>query len=123
MLSDRTLRLTPWQRRAVAFLIRYHRGELHAANDRILTRGDGRRSLSVLLSLLRAADGLDRRQASATALVIRRSDRKLRVHCLVDGDVSEARRLLGRPRKFMLLEKTFGLKVRVRVESVLQPAR
>ena len=98
VMSDPTLRLTPWQRRAVAFLIRYHRGEVPTV-DEILHRGDGRRKLYVLLGFLRAADALDRRQVSATALIIRRTGRKLRVQCLVEGDAGEARKLLGRRKE------------------------
>jgi exopolyphosphatase/pppGpp-phosphohydrolase len=118
VMSDPTLRVTPWQRRAVAFLIRYHRGEIPAA-DEILQRGDGRRKLYMLLGFLRAADALDRRRVSATALIIRRTGHKLRVQCLVEGDAGEARKLLGRARKFTLLEQTFGVRVRVRVDSML----
>jgi len=118
VLADRTLDISPEQRRAVAFLVRYHRGPVPRA-DRILRRGDGRRKLLVLLALLRAADALDSRRVQPTALIIRRTPRKICVKCLVEGDTADAAQMLGRPRKFKLLEKTFGLRVRVRIESTL----
>ena len=120
VLVDRTLDLTPWQRRAVAFLVRYHRGPVPIdAGNGLLQRGDGRGRLLVLLAFLRAADALDSRRLPATALIIRRSERKLRVRCLVEGDAAEARRLLGGRGKFKLLEKRFGVRVRVRVEQAM----
>ena len=120
VLDDRTLRVLPAERRAVAFLVRYHRGEVPAIHeDEILERADHHRKLLVLLAFLRAADALDSRRLSATALIIRRTENKLRVQCLIEGSTCEAARLLGRPRKFRLLEKTFGLRVRVRIESAI----
>jgi exopolyphosphatase/pppGpp-phosphohydrolase len=116
VLRDRVLPLHSADRRAVAYLVRYHRGDV-ADVDGILRPGDGRRKLRILLGLLRAADALDSRHLHATALVIRRKGRKLRIQCLVDSFISEARRRFRKPDKFRLLEKELGLRIQVRVRQ------
>ena len=118
VLEDRSLDLTPWERRAVAYLVRYHRGRVPTAGEIILP-GDGRRKLRVLLALLRAADALDSRRVPAQAIIVRRKQRKLRVHCLVGEELeAAARAALGRPRKLKMLEKIFKLRVQVRIEPI-----
>jgi exopolyphosphatase/guanosine-5'-triphosphate,3'-diphosphate pyrophosphatase len=118
VLRDRTLPLTGAQRRAVAYLVRYHRGPV-ADVDGLLQPGDGRRKIRILLALLRAADALDSQHLAAQAIVIRRKGGKLRIQCLVDAPLDEARERFQRPDKFRLLEKVLGLRVQVRVRQVL----
>jgi HD domain len=118
VLRDRTLGLTASQRRAVAYLVRYHRGPVEDV-DGLLQPGDGRRKIRVLLALLRAADALDSRHLAAEAIVIRRKGGKLRIQCLVDAPLDEARERFERPDKFRLLEKVLGLGVQVRVRQAI----
>jgi exopolyphosphatase/pppGpp-phosphohydrolase len=118
VFRDRELALTARARRAVAYLVRYHRGDVDDVEG-ILRPGDGRRKLRILLGLLRVADALDSRHAAAEAIVIRHKGRKVRIQCLVDEEVDDARRRFTRPDKFKLLEKALGLRVQVRVRRSL----
>ena len=120
VMEDRALRLSAWQRRCVAYLVRYHRGKVpRSSQSEILEPGDGRRKLRILLGFLRAADGLDSRRISATAIIARRKSQRVRIKCLVSEPVEEAQHRLARPRKFRLLERTLKLSVDARVEPVL----
>lgn len=118
VFRDEALGLSPRARRAVAYLVRYHRGDVRDVAG-VLRRGDGRGKLRILLGILRVADAIDSRHASADAIVIRYKGRKLRIECLVGDDVEEARRRFARPDKFKLLEKALGLRVHVRVRQGL----
>jgi exopolyphosphatase/guanosine-5'-triphosphate,3'-diphosphate pyrophosphatase len=114
VLRDRSLRLTARARRAVAYLVRYHRGDI-ADVDGLLRSGDGRRKLRILLALLRAADALDSRNLTATSIVIRKKGRKLKIQCRVEGEIDRARERFARRSKFELLQETLGLRAQVRV--------
>ena len=119
VLRTRNLPITPQQRRAVAYLVRYHAGRIPALRqDEILQPGDGRRKLLILLALLRAADGLDSRRISSPAIIAKMRSRRLRVRCIVPRRVSRARRILHRKAKFQLLEQTLGLRVKLRVDAM-----
>jgi exopolyphosphatase/guanosine-5'-triphosphate,3'-diphosphate pyrophosphatase len=124
VLGDQSIDLSEKQRRAVAYLVRYHRGKLPDTpvdEDSILD-GDRKRlrKLRVLLGLLRAADGLDSRRTTPPTLIVKRKARKLRIRCLVvDGSLDKARRAFQRPRKFEMLRQTLGLRVAVRVDRLL----
>src|SRR5687768_3720081 len=62
LLRDESLPLTGTERRALAYLTRYHRGPVPDAGcDRILNESDDHDGLRVTLALLRAADALDSR--------------------------------------------------------------
>src|SRR5262249_3429594 len=112
---DRNLKLTPWARRAAEYLVRYHKGRVpEVGADEILCDGDRRRQAQTLLGFLRAADALDSRRAWPTALIMRNSSQKLRIRCLIDGDVEAVRQRLKGRSKFELLENRLNLRVRVR---------
>jgi exopolyphosphatase/pppGpp-phosphohydrolase len=121
VLTDSTLRLTHWQRRAVAFLVRYHRGDVPSrGQEEILIAGDGRGRLRKLLAILRAADALDSRRQSAAAIIVRlKSETLLQIRCLVEGESSDFRDRFNKRRKFALLRETLGLRVRVKVSPAL----
>jgi len=122
VLADRSLPLSPARRRAVAMLVRYHRraGGARAAARQV--PGHPPHALLVLLALLHAADGLDSRRIHVAAIVARAKGRTLYVTCLVTRNLSRARRVLTRPRKFKLLARVLGIDVRVRVERALDEA-
>ena len=118
VLADRLLPLTLPQRRAIAYLVRYHRGTVpwEMSEQQILLESDPYQKLRVLLGFLRAADGLDSRRLAARAIVIKHKSRKLRITCLVADKVAKARRRLGGANKLELLESELGLRVRLRIK-------
>ena len=118
ILRDTRLALSQRHRRATAYLVRYHRGDPTDV-DNLLQPDDPRGRMRVLLGLLRAADALDSRHLAASAIVIRLKGDRVRIECLVEGDLDEARRRFDRPGKFKLLRKTLGLRVEVRVRQAL----
>jgi hypothetical protein len=117
MVAD-TLEGSAWKRRCVAYLVRYHRGQVPpVATSEFLLAGDGRKKIKTLLGMLRAADGLDSRRVSADAIIAKRRGRKLRISCLVNNKIDDARACFQRRRKFKLLAKMVKLRVMVRVEQ------
>jgi len=118
VLADRSLPLSPRQRRAIAYLVRYHRGPVPQvlSEQQILQVGDRHQKLRILLGILRACDALDSRRLRPKAIVIRRTAKKLRITCLVRDELSKAKRRLGGSNKFALLESEFGLRVRLRIK-------
>ena len=115
--EDHVLPLSARQRRAIAYLTRYHRGAIPRAGfDGILQRGDRRKPLMKVLALLRAADALDNRQLQPPTLAIAIKGRKLSIICFVESDLNKARRVYRRRKKFRLLEELLNLKVEVDVQ-------
>ena len=119
--DDHTLPISTRQRRAIAYLTRYHRGAVpRAGYDGILCRGDRRKPLMRVLALLRAADALDNRQLHPPTIAIAFKDakagRKLSIICFVESDLAKARKVFRRRKKFRLLEELLDLKVEVEVE-------
>jgi exopolyphosphatase/guanosine-5'-triphosphate,3'-diphosphate pyrophosphatase len=111
------LPLSARQRRAIAYLTRYHRGAVPRIGfDGILRRGDRRKPLMKILALLRAADALDNRQLQPPTLAIAIKGRKLSIICFVESDLNKARKVYRRRKKFRLLEELLDLKVEVDVE-------
>jgi hypothetical protein len=111
------LPLSARQRRAVAYLTRYHRGAVPRAGfDEFLRRGDRRKSLLAILALLRAADALDNRQLHPPTLALALKGRKLSINCFVESDVNRARKAFRRRKKFRLLEELLDVKVEVDVQ-------
>ncbi len=121
MLSeDHSLPLSSWERRCIAYLIRYHCGKVPpVSRSEFLQPGDGRRKTKLLLGFLCAADGLDSRRISATAIIVKRSDRRVRIQCLVEDSLEKAKSAFQRRRKFRVLEKALGLHISVRVVQLL----
>ena len=123
VLADRSLPLAPGQRRAVAFLVRYHRdGDGASAAARAVT-GYEVDALMAMLALLHAADGLDSRRVPLSAIIVRKRGRALDITCLVTGKLMRARRTLTRPRKFKLLSRVLDVNVGVNVERALDERR
>ena len=117
ILDDLTLPISVRQRRAVAYLTRYHRGAVPRIGfDDILRRGDRRKAMVKILALLRAADALDNRQLHPPTIAIALKGRKLSIICFVETDVNRARKVYRRRKKFRLLEELLGLKVDVDVQ-------
>jgi hypothetical protein len=118
LLSDAQLTLRGWQRRAAAFLVRFHRDpDAGAAGLAEFRLPPGRAAeILTLLALLQSADGLDSRGVPTSAVIIRRKNRKLQVLCLVSAKLNKARRTFTRRRKFKLLRRVLGIELDVRVE-------
>jgi exopolyphosphatase/guanosine-5'-triphosphate,3'-diphosphate pyrophosphatase len=115
IMNAASLPLGETERRRIAFLTRYHRGRLPEASDLEFLderRGDEVRTLHVLLGLLRAADGLDRRSMEPPQLVVTLRGRILRICGYVEGDVETARAKYGQKKKMRLLEETLECEVR-----------
>src|SRR5665213_1144629 len=112
--EHRDLPLTGAERRALAFLTRYHRGRVPATGcDNILRRKDDHDRLRMLLALLRAADGLDSRAAETPRLHFSLEGRRLRINCVLELNTPKARRIYTRRKKFRLLEQLLGCRVQV----------
>src|SRR5882672_7060256 len=116
---DRALPLSPRQRRAIAYLIRYHRGPVPSliSQQQILACGDQHRKLRLLLGILRLCDAIDSRHIHPPTIIIKRTAKKLRITCLVQEELAEARRRLGGCNKFALLETELGFRVRLRIKQ------
>jgi exopolyphosphatase/pppGpp-phosphohydrolase len=118
VLAERSLPLSPRQRRAIAYLVRYHRGPVPQllSEQQILQVGDRHQKLRILLAILRASDALDSRRLRPKAIIIKRTAKKIRITCLVRDELSKAKRRLGGCNKFTLLESEFALRVRLRIK-------
>ena len=118
LLRDRALPLTPPERRVVAYLTRYHRGDVpDLGDDEILSRGDGRAASLRLLALLCAADALDCRSLPSPDLQLALHGDQLHIRCTVGSDVSitRARRAYLREKKFRLVERVLGCRVSIKL--------
>ncbi len=124
VLEDRSIRLSPRERRGAAYLVRFHRGPVPAClqDQDILLAGDKHRKLRILLGILRASDALDSRRLVPTAIIMKLGPRKLRINCLVESSLKEAKRRLGGRRKFALLESEMGFAVKLQFKDLLPTA-
>jgi exopolyphosphatase/pppGpp-phosphohydrolase len=115
--ETRGLPLDGVERRRLAYLTCYHKGEVPELwEDGILDRDeDDGMALRCVLGILRAADGLDSRSLKAPSLVIRARGvawgaRVVSINGYAE-DVLEAEAVFGRCKKFRLLEETLGCAV------------
>ena len=120
ILADSGLSLSPAERRALAYLTLYHRGDVPAAgDDDVLHPDDDHATLRTALALLRCADALDSRSLESPRLVIALAGEgrrpELRITCYVRTDSEKVRRAYGRRKKFRLLEEVLGCDVSVEV--------
>lgn len=107
ILSDPSLRVSPIDRRRLAYLTLYHRGPVpDLGRDEILRRGDCHSALLTVLAILRAADTLDRRSIDPPELLLLRRGHRLSVQCRVRNRLEKARKTFCRPKKYRLLEQT-----------------
>jgi exopolyphosphatase/pppGpp-phosphohydrolase len=118
ILKDQALPLTDLERRAVAYMARYHRGRARVnSGGRLAYPGDSQAGLR-LLAMLRLADALDCRRAPLRSLAIRWRGNQLRVRCRVrPRHHSDVERKLHRSEGFRLLRQTMGLRVVTCVED------
>ena len=116
ILEDDELPLDDPQRRALAYLTRYHRGKVppHGCDD-ILRRHDDADSLRTMLALLRAADALDSRSIESPQLMFELVGRRLNIACILTEDTAKARRVYTRRKKFKLLEELLDCRVETRI--------
>jgi exopolyphosphatase/guanosine-5'-triphosphate,3'-diphosphate pyrophosphatase len=117
VLRDGSLPLSGFERRATAYLTRYHRGPVPDAKcDRILCDDDDHDALRLTLALLRAADALDSRSLESPRLVFTLRNRgRLRIACYLDEDCAKARKAYSRRKKYKLLEALLDLRVEIDV--------
>jgi exopolyphosphatase / guanosine-5'-triphosphate,3'-diphosphate pyrophosphatase len=116
ILRDDVLPLTSSERRALAYLTRYHRGPVpEVGADRILSDVDDHESLLAMLALLRGADALDSRTLESPRLVFALRGDRLRIACYLDEDSAKARRVYRRRKKFRLLEELLDCRVEIDV--------
>jgi exopolyphosphatase / guanosine-5'-triphosphate,3'-diphosphate pyrophosphatase len=107
------------ERRALAYLTRYHRGKPPQIGvDEILRRHDDHESLRLTLALLRSADGLDSRAIESPRLMFALLGRQLQITCLLDNDTAKARKVYSRRKKHRLMEDLLGCRVDVRVVPI-----
>lgn len=112
LLQADHLPLSAAERRALAYLTRYHRGAVPEAGlDRVLSRRDDHERLRLTLALLRAADALDSRAIESPRLVFAMRDRRIQITCYLAQDTPKARKVYSRRKKFRLLEEMLGCRV------------
>lgn len=117
VLSDPSLRVSPDDRRRLAYLTLYHRGPIpELGRDEILRPWDGRAALRTVLAMLRAADTLDSRSIDPPELLLLRRGRLLSVQCRVRERADKARKAFCRPKKFRLLEETLRCTIELDVQ-------
>jgi exopolyphosphatase/pppGpp-phosphohydrolase len=118
ILADNWLPITPAERRALAYLTRFHRGGVpKLGEDDILYPGDALPETRLLLGLLRAADALDSRAIESPRLSLTIRGRRLMVTCFLSDDSARARKTYTRRKKFRLLEDLLHCRVDVDVRS------
>jgi len=119
ILASSSLPFTGPERRAIAYLTRYHRGAVPEIGfDEILAPTDARKRMRLVLALLRAADALDGRQVDPPRLVFALTGRRLLITCYFDESSPKARRILKRRKKFRLLQELLDLKIDLETHQV-----
>lgn len=112
------LPLSRFERRALAYFTRRHRGDVpEPGSDKYLDADDDGRTLLTVLGLLRAADALDGRSLESPRLVFALLGRELRISCYLDSDCLKARKVYSRRKKFRLLEQLLGLRVELHISQ------
>lgn len=119
MIEQSWLPLGSAERRALAYLTRYHRGDVPAiGEDRYLQPGDDHRGIRLLLAMLRAADCLDSRSMASPQVQMDWNGQKLVIDCLLPDLSAKARKTFTRRKKFRLLEDLLDCRVKVRVGTM-----
>lgn len=119
--AERSLPLSPSERRRLAYLTLHHRGKAPTPGTcGVLAESDDRDRMYRTLALLKAADGLDNRELASRfdvpprvvfALARRSGRHVLHVTSYLDHDSDKARKVYGRRKKFRLLEELLGCEV------------
>jgi len=119
LMEENHLPLDGSERRALAYLTRYHRGKPpQIGMDEILRRHDDQEALRMTLALLRSADALDSRAIESPRLMFALLGRQLQITCLLDNDTPRARKVYSRRKKYRLMEELLGCRVDVRVVPI-----
>jgi exopolyphosphatase/pppGpp-phosphohydrolase len=120
ILSDNWLPITPAERRAIAYVTRYHRGQVpEMGEDDILFPGDAVADARVLLAILRVADTFDCRSLSSPRLTLHLRGRRLAITCVVtDDELCKAEKTYTRRKKLRMLEELLHCRIDVDVKSV-----
>jgi exopolyphosphatase/pppGpp-phosphohydrolase len=110
----RQLPLTNRERRALAYLTMFHRGEVPPVGDApILKRTDDHFGLWLALAFLRAADALDSRSLTSPNLSLTLRGRRLRIQIRLTEPSRKAERVFSRRKKLRLLEQALGIQIEV----------
>lgn len=116
LLETAQLPLNSRERRALAFLTRYHRGKPpELGGDAMLHRGDDAETLRKVLALLRSADALDGRSLESPGLVFQLTGRRLLITCYLENDTPKARKAYTRLKKHRLLQELFDCQIELQV--------
>ncbi len=108
----------------MAYLTRYHRGrvpEMGAEEYLDLSADDGR-ALRMVLGMLRVADALDSRSGNGARLMGTVRGRVMTIYGYVSEASGMAERVLGKRKKFRLMEEMLECEVRVEWCSAEQMA-
>jgi exopolyphosphatase/guanosine-5'-triphosphate,3'-diphosphate pyrophosphatase len=120
LLETEHLPLDPAERRALAYLTRYHRGKPpELGPDEILRRTDDAATLRMILALLRSADALDGRNIQSPRLMFELVGRRLHITCYLQEDSPKARKTYTLHKKHRLMEELFDCKVELRIAQVM----
>jgi exopolyphosphatase/pppGpp-phosphohydrolase len=123
MIQDAWLPLSAFERRALAFLTRHHRGTIPAiGEDDILRETDPQHDLRILLALLRAADALDSRSLGSVDIGFSLRGDRLKVICHSGSQRSKLRKILSKRKKFRLLEELLEVRIKVQVAEMTELA-
>ena len=118
IFSDPRLPLSPSQRRALAYLTQYHRGQVpEAGEDDVLSDDDNHDELLTILGLLRASDTLDSRSIEAPRLLLVRRNRRIQIRCFLRQPDDRARKAFCRAKKYRLLEQTLSCTVELDIQD------
>ena len=116
LLDTAHLPLDASERRALAYLTRYHRGKPpEIGADEILRRNDDSETLRKILALLRSADALDGRTLETPELAFDLTGRQLQITCFLVHDTPKARKVFTRMKKHRLMEDLFDCRVDLRL--------
>lgn len=111
------LPLSRFERRALAYVTRRHRGDVPEPGcDKYLDADDDARTLLTVLALLRAADALDGRSLESPRLVFALLGKELRITCYLGSECPKAWQAYSRRKKFRLLEAQLDIRIDVRAE-------
>lgn len=116
LLETAHLPLGASERRALAYLTRYHRGKPpQLGADEILRQSDDSETLRKMLALLRSADALDNRTLESPELAFDLTGRELQITCFLTHDTPKARKVFTRMKKHRLMEELFECRVHLQI--------
>jgi exopolyphosphatase/guanosine-5'-triphosphate,3'-diphosphate pyrophosphatase len=117
LLGNQSLPLRRSERRALAYLTLYHRGQVpEIGEDVILRDSDDRQGLLTILGFLRAADCLNSRSLPSPRIGVCLRGRRVKIDCRIEEESAKARRVFTRRKKYRLLEEALDCRVDVTVE-------